>query len=219
MQLARKTHLSLPASAAAEPHPEDLHDDVRIVELAKADPRAFAPLYERYSQAIYAFCYRRLGHPDEAADATAIVFTRALAALPRFRPGTSRPGSTFRAWLYKIARNVVTDFHRRSRNHASLDQPDSPLLNSRHVTDPSATPEDHAIGAEEARLVNTLLRQLPERQRAVVELRLAGLSMAEISSALGVTESAAKSLQVRAYRALRELLESDPHAVSREFSP
>ena len=43
---------------------------------------AFAPLYARYFDPVYRYCYRRLGHPEAAADAAAQVFTKALAALP-----------------------------------------------------------------------------------------------------------------------------------------
>lgn len=187
-------------------------DDARDVALARRDPAAFAPLYERYAQPIYYFCYRRLGNRHDAADATAVTFTRALAALGSFHP--DRPGSTFRAWLYTIARNALIDHARSARPHASLDHPDAPDL-----VDRAPSPEDHALGAEAARAVDRLLRRLPERQRAVVELRLAGLRIAEIATALGVTESAAKSLQVRAYRTLRDLVDTDPTSLTRERRP
>jgi len=189
-------------------------DDVRVLALARADPAAFAPLYERYAQHVYYFCYRRLRNRHDAADATAIVFTRALAALGSFHPRPGLPGSTFRAWLYTIARNTLIDHARSARPHTSLDHPDAP-----DPIDQAPTPEDHALGAEEARRVDDLLHHLPERQRAVVELRLAGLRIAEIASALTITESAAKSLQVRAYRTLRDLIDTDPTALTRERHP
>jgi RNA polymerase sigma-70 factor (ECF subfamily) len=218
MQLARKMH-DASSDSGTLPPTDDLAEEIRLVEQAMADPSAFAPLYERYAQPVFFFCYRRLNHPEDASDAAAAVFLKALDALPRFRPDPSHPGSTFRSWLYAIARNIVVDLHRRHRNHASLDQGESPLMNSRHLIDRTPSPEDHAIGAEEARLVNAVLQRLPDRQQAVVELRLAGLSIAEISSTLEISESAAKSLQVRAYRTLRELLQTDPHAISRELAP
>jgi RNA polymerase sigma-70 factor (ECF subfamily) len=192
-------------------------DDLRMVELAGNDPRAFAPIYEKYADPVYYFCYRRLGDPHDAADAAALVFTRAIANLRSFRPKPNREGSTFRAWLYTIARNVVTDAYRRQRPQVSLDRTGDDDNVTPAPIDAAPSPEDVAIGAEEARLVDALLLRLPERQRWVVELRLAGLTMAEIATTLSITESAAKSLQVRAYRALRDLLQSDPHAISREI--
>lgn len=219
MQLTRRLHGASPATDSGQSVDDDPTGDVRLVEMAQADARAFAALYERYAQPVYFFCFRRLNHPDDAADATAVVFMRALAALPRFQPGTARTGSTFRAWLYTIARNVVTDVQRRSRNVDSLDREDFPIQHARQVIDRSPGPEDHALGAEEAHQVAALLQRLPERQCAVVELRLAGLSMAETATALDLSESAAKSLQVRAYRALRALIQADPTALTREDFP
>jgi RNA polymerase sigma-70 factor (ECF subfamily) len=105
--------------------------------------------------------------------------------------------------LFTIAHNVVIDLWRRDRQHRSLDH-GLPIL------DPTESPEDLAIGAEEASRVRHLLARLPERHRAIVELRLAGLSTAETAATLGISVAATKSLQFRAYRTLRELLESSP---------
>jgi RNA polymerase sigma-70 factor (ECF subfamily) len=142
---------------------------------------------------------------------------KAFTALHRFRTDRSHTGSTFRSWLFSIAHNVVVDDRRRNRHHASLDTTDGTTLQSPRLIDPDSSPEDAAVGAEEARKVRALLAQLPERQRAAVELRLAGLSTNEVAHALGMTVPAAKSMQFRAYRALRDLLHSDPTALTREI--
>lgn len=111
---------------------------------------------------------------------------------------------------------MVTDPYRRNRTHLSLDWEDA-VIGDRHLVDHAPGPEAQAVGAEEARLVATLLQRLPDRQRAVVELRLAGLAITEIAAALEITESAAKSMQVRAYRTLRALLQANPTVITREF--
>ena len=190
-------------------------DDDVLIEAAKRDPQAFAPLYERYRQGIFLYCYRRLGTPEAADDATSIVFVKAFAAIGRFRPSCSRDGSTFRSWLFSIAHNVVIDNWRRSRRHESLDASDDETFTG-HLIDRGKSPEEVAIGAEEERSVVTLLSQLPDRHRAVVELRLAGLSSNEIAHALGLSASAAKSIQFRAYRALRDLVDANPDVFARE---
>jgi RNA polymerase sigma-70 factor, ECF subfamily len=199
------------ASIDAGEDASGLDADLRAVTLARSDPRAFAPIYERYAEAIYSFCYRRLGDPELASDAASTVFLRAVAAVGSFQPRRAEAGSTVRAWLYQIARNIVTDHHRRARSHASIDLPDAPDL-----IDRTATPEELALGAEEARLVAGLLSALPERQRTVVELRLAGLTGAEIAHTLGTTVPAVKALQVRAYRELRQRLDATPTLLTRE---
>ena len=190
-------------------------DDLRDVVLARTDPRAFAPLYNRYVGPIYLYCLRQLHNPQEAEDATSHVFTRALVALPRFHPRPSDRGSTFRAWLYTIARNVVIDSLRKRRPQASVDDT---TIDHRWLTDTSPGPEDLAIQADDAARLHALLDRLPERQRAVIELRLSGLNGPEIATALDLTISAVKSLQVRAYRHLRQNFDPDS-PVSDEVTP
>lgn len=176
----------LPATA-----PED--EDAAQVALARHDRRAFAPLYARYAVPIYRYCYRRLGSHEAAEDATSQTFAQTLAALPRFRDGS------FRGWLFAIAHNVVADAHRRHRPAVTLDDAPEP-------TDPTPTPEEGALAAEQTRSVQSLLSQLSEDQRCIVELRLADLTGPEIARVLGKRPEAVKSAQFRAYARLRRLL-------------
>src|SRR5579875_2591933 len=87
----------------------DAGADEALVRRAQADAVAFAPLYERYLPRVYRYLYARTHDPDDAADLTQTVFVRALAGLPAYRPR----GLPFAAWLFRIARNVATDAHRR----------------------------------------------------------------------------------------------------------
>ena len=222
MQLVRKAHFAAVDDGDDGVGGHEPIDDLHLVERALRDPAAFAALYERYHQAIYVFCFRRLGAPEAADDAASIIFMKTFTALPRFRPDRNRSGQplrplrTFRSWLFSIAHNVVVDAWRRDRRHVSLDGAASASLAWRLV-DRAASPEDAALGADEARRVMALLDQLPERQRAGVELRLAGLSTSEVAHALGLSIPAVKSLQFRAYRTLRDLLRANPAAITREL--
>jgi len=185
-------------------------DELRIVALAQQDPAAFAPLYLTYEPIVRGYCLRRLGNAEIAADATSQVFIRALKALPAFRPDPTRPGSTFRSWLFTIAHNIVIDTRRRDRKHPSLDAPDRTgvsIAESVAAIDPSRSPEDLAIARDLGRRVHDALRRLPERQRQIVELRLADLTGSEIAETLGMSISAVKSAQFRAYTTLRTLLD------------
>ncbi|HWV23158.1 MAG TPA: RNA polymerase sigma factor [Thermomicrobiales bacterium] len=170
------------------------------VEIARArrDPAAFAPLYERYVDDVYGYCLRRISHPEQAADLTALVFTRALAALPRYRDS----GGTFRSWLFSIAHNLLVDTYRARRETASLDARDQVHA----MQDTSAGPEHLALQADLRRAFGVALLELTDGQRDVVELRLAGLTGPEIAGVLGMKLAAVKSTQFRAYTRLRELL-------------
>jgi len=119
--------------------------DAHLLPAAQADPLAFAPLYERYVDRVYRYCLRRLGDEDEAADATSLIFTRVLAALPRFQP-SSDAGGSFRAWLFTIAHRVVVDVYRGAGR-----APTSPLDDEtgRQLRDRDATPEEQAVAGDE----------------------------------------------------------------------
>lgn len=174
--------------------PGEEPDEV-LVARARLDRRAFAPLYRRYLDPVYRYCYRCLGSREAAEDATAQVFCNALAALPRFKDGS------FRAWLFAIAHNAVVDAARRGRSVSV-----QPLAEGFDRGDGAPTPEEEVLGAERAGTLRALLARLPEDQRRVVELRLAGLKGTEIAQVLGRSRAAVKMLQFRAIARLRHLL-------------
>jgi RNA polymerase sigma-70 factor, ECF subfamily len=182
-----------------------MDDEAELVALAQRDRRAFAPLYTRYFDPVYRYCYRRLGSPDAAADATSQTFAKALAALSTCR------AETFRSWLFAIAHNVLTDGFR-------IRTVDQPLESAAEVVDATPSPEDLAVVAEERSTLEGLLVQLQPEQRRILELRLAGLTSKEIAAAIGRTPNAVDQAQFRAVNRLRALLAASGHARGREVS-
>ena len=173
--------------------PLDLRNEADLVERARRDQRAFAPLYRHYVAPVYGYCYHRLGTKEAAEDATSLVFAKALTALP------SHHGGSFRAWLFGIAHHVVADTRRARRLDESLDAATA-------VVDASLSPEELALVDEDRRLLHQLLAQLPPDQRHIVALRLAGLTSAEIARALGRTRGAIDVAYHRALVRLRTLV-------------
>lgn len=184
---------------AADDTDGDAFDDAALVARARADRREFAALYRRYADPVYRFCYRRLGSHEVAEDATSQVFTSALVAFPRFRDGS------FRAWLFTIAHRAVADHYRAER-------PTAPLMTASDRTDAAASPEEAACAAETGRVIRDLLARLPPDQRRTLELRLAGLTDAEIARVLGRSHGAVRTSQYRALLRLRAILGVDAHA-------
>jgi RNA polymerase sigma-70 factor (ECF subfamily) len=173
-------------------------DDIVLVAQAKRDRQAFARLYRRYVEAVYRYCYRHLGSQEDAEDATSQVFTRALTALPRLGE------QPFRAWLFTIAHNVVTDVY-RNRSRVPWDPPPASSRGAKESEDPDPTPEHHVLAAEQGRSIRALLAQLPEDSRRLLELRLAGLNDVEIARVLGRSHGAVRVAQHRAVARLRAL--------------
>ncbi len=193
--------LDRPPLAIAQdvPPPGTLMTDALLVARAQRDPAAFAPLYEAYFDPVYRYCYHRLGSWEAAEDATSVIFTNALAALPRYRAG--RRSGSFRSWLFAIAHNVVVNEYRAGgrRTMQSLEA-------AADVPDTTVSLEETAIAAEASQSLHALLSQLSPEQRRVVELRLAGLTDAEIGRVLGRTHDAIRATQYRAAIRLRALL-------------
>jgi RNA polymerase sigma-70 factor (ECF subfamily) len=168
-------------------------DEAALVAQAMQNPLAFAPLYLRYLDPVHQYCYRRLGTREAAEDATSQIFERVLKALPTYR------GGLFRAWLFTIAHNVVTDSTRGARTH-------EPLAAAEEVPDPTPEPETVALLADEQRLLQAALPLLPTDQRRVMELRLGGLPATEVATILGRTPESVRTLQTRAVKRLHTLL-------------
>jgi RNA polymerase sigma-70 factor (ECF subfamily) len=170
-------------------------DEAELVAIAKRDRAAFASLYRRYVEPVYRYCDRCLGNRDAAEDATSLIFTKALAAL-----GTCRD-DCFRSWLFTIAHNVIVDM-RRERH------PWEPLTAAAHLVDGNGqrSPEALALAADDARTIQVLLAHLSADQRDLLELRLAGLTDAEIARALGRSHGAVRTSQYRALARLRALV-------------
>jgi RNA polymerase sigma factor (sigma-70 family) len=174
----------------------DSLSDAELVELALAgDQDAFALLVERYKDAVQNLAYRMLSNVTEAEDVTQEVFVRAYTQL-----ATYKPAHKFSTWLLSIASHLAIDQLRR-RRFLALPLEDVPFLE--WVTDLGAGPEQSALEGEQQDEIQTYLRRLPSKYRAVIVLRYwYDLSYEEIAQALRLTPALVKA---RLHRA-RELL-------------
>jgi len=158
-----------------------------LIEAAQRDPKRFADLYDIYFDRIYAYVARRVGSREETEDLVSEVFHQALANLPRFE----WRGAPFSAWLYRIAANEIADRSQRLGRERALEAP------------PDAEQADQEEAQDRAK-VFALVRQLPEDQRRVLELRFVEeKSTREAAEVLGRSEGAVKQLQFRALENLR----------------
>ena len=182
-----------------EPADASADADMALATAARLDPAAFAPLYERYVDAVFRFCVRRLGDRAAAEDATSRTFERALRGISTYRDGS------FRAWLFTIARHAVADAHRAGRG-------DRPIESAEEIVDRAPGPEEIAAAAADAIWIRDALAALTPDQRMVVELRLAGLADLEIAQTLGRSHGSVRTAQYRALLRLRALfgLDSGP---------
>jgi RNA polymerase sigma-70 factor (ECF subfamily) len=197
---------SINAAARTRPNSRIAHldHDRGLVEEAVRDPLRFDALYRRYLAQVYSYAYHELGDHHDAEDATERTFLAALAALPRFeeraRPDDGAGASTFRVWLFQIARNTVSNQRRGRRRH-----PTQPLAAAAAVADAQDV-AGTAVRREEAVAAWQAVGRLPaDRRQALVMRFVDEMSTAEIAGVLGRSEGA---IRVLVHRALRDVARS-----------
>ena len=179
-----------------------------LVTLAKTDREAFGELYERYVTKIYNYIYYRTSNQHDAEELTARVFFRAMSHIENYVD----KGVPFQAWLYRIAHNLVANWH-RDRGRRRIIPLDEFVVSSLS----SEAPDHHAEDTEERdRLMAAIKRLPPERQQLLVLKFVDHLSNAEIGEIMERTEGAIKSLYHRTLTALRDDLNIEQ--ISRTWS-
>ena len=180
-----------------------LDRDRSLVREAQADPRRFEALYRKYVAQVYNLAIYELRDHHEAEDATERTFLAALAALPRFEERASvtdgAGASTFRLWLFRIARNVVAEGRRAKGRH-----PQASLDAAATIPAPAGLePEAATIARDEAEAAWQAVARLDGDRRQAVVLRFVHeLSTAEIAEVLERSEGAVRVLLHRALRSV-----------------
>lgn len=171
----------------------DLEAERLLIEAAQRDRAAFAPLYERYVDQIFAYAHSLTRNRELAEDVTASTFAKAIEDLPRFQ----WRGVPYSAWLYRVASNLVA---RQGRRPAWVD------LEAHQPTD-DQSPEVIVVQRDREAAVRAAVAVLPDDQRQAVLLRFGGdLRNREIAEIMGRSEGAVKLLTFRAMTNLRKQL-------------
>lgn len=180
-----------------------MHDSKlrRLVRKAsEGDVRAFAKLYDEYAGRVFGFIRLRVRDTRDAEELTESVFVKVYRSLPTFEDR----GLPFSAWVFRIARNEVVDFVRKSaRTITAVDEPDEAI--------PAETCVDEVVLARlDAKRLRTAVESLTSEQAEVVIARFYwGLNVSETADAVGRTVGAVKALQHRAVRTLQRMLEAE----------
>jgi RNA polymerase sigma-70 factor, ECF subfamily len=177
----------------------DLDDRVILAQASQGDQDAFGALYEKYVERIFNYVYYRTGNVHDAEDLTARVFYRALHHIQHY---TDR-GVPFSAWLYRIAHNLIANWHRDRGRHQEIPLDDAPTLHYK-----GTAPETALMQGQDQEVLLKLIRHLPaERQHLLILKFVEQMSNAEIGQIMGRSEGAIKSLYHRTLLALRDELE------------
>jgi RNA polymerase sigma-70 factor (ECF subfamily) len=189
------------AAAAAPGEPAsaaellDATDEVLAQEARALNEAAWAEIYRRHVQQVYAYIYFRLGDQHVAEDLSADVFVKAIAGIGGF----SYRGTPILAWLYRIAHNITVDHRSAAARRMQAQAAEAP----EDVRD-----KRDALGELDDRSdMMRGIRELTEDQQQVVILRFYhGMSSMEVARVMDKPVGAVKALQTRAIRSLRRVL-------------
>lgn len=176
--------------------------DSVLIARAKEDSEAFGLLYERYAVRIYNYIYYRTGNHQDAEDLTSRTFYRALKHIPRY----ADRGTPFSAYLYRIAHNLVANWHRDNSRRQFVPFDES-VITALRREEPAIVTEEKAQKEDRQDTLLQALRQLPsDRQQLLILKFTEQMSNAEIAQVMKRTEGAVKSLYHRTLVSLREEL-------------
>ena len=193
----------MPAAATTPP----LDDALLMQRYASGSEDAFADLYDRHAASTWRFVMRSVRDTAVADDLTQNIWFAVARTAPTY---TYR--AKFRTWLFTIAHNAVVD-HFRSEKSISLDAPiagnsEEPVDDANElVANSGFGPVRRLESKEQARAFLAAIEQLPMEQREAFLLQVeAGMDLAEIAKATGVSFETAKSRLRYARSKLRDLL-------------
>ena len=198
-------------------------DEEQLIDSSQhGDVNAFNQLILRYQQTVYGVVFRMVGNVDVAADVTQDAFIAAFRGIQTFRGGTS-----FRAWLLRIASNMACDHWRRvqRRPAESLDaliDEDEPHtasdLGALVEIGPEKNPEEYLLSQELQELIQRGLQELPLEQRvAVVLCDIQGLAYDEIAETTQTSLGTVRSRIARGRARLRNYLYQHRELLPRNY--
>ncbi len=213
-QVGARVNTRLPGHVASAPRAtgtshteapghEDTWAHVRAAQ--EGDNQAFATLYHRYAHVVYRYVLLRIGDHCLAEDITSETFVRAIRRIT----SVSYQGRDVAAWFVTIAKNLILDHVKSSRNR--LEVPLADPTGSTHATRAHQLgPEQHVLTEAAHTELLDCVRQLNPDQAECIRLRfLQGLSVTETAELMSRNEGAVKALQHRAIRRLAQLLPDD----------
>ncbi len=160
--------------------------------------RELGELYEELFPSVYSYVSYRVGDQAQTEDIVSIVFLQAAKKYSQF---TWHHNQSFNAWIFKIARNAIWDFHRKQNaERFSIDIDAVPEIASQE-----APIEGQILMKEQFKLLRELIGTLAPRAQEVIALRFfGGLSNKEVALVLDIDQRSVSSYLSRGLRDLEE---------------
>jgi RNA polymerase sigma-70 factor (ECF subfamily) len=169
-----------------------LQEEFNLIEKAKINPQFFAPIYDKYHNAIFRYIRKRVDEEESAQDITSSVFVKALCGLNKFE----FRGVSFSSWLFRIAKSELYQSFRDKKAKNTI------RIETANITDKVDDFFDDSLEYNKQKLLKSL-SQLNDTELQLIEMRyFEKRSFKEIGEFLGITENNAK---VKTFRSLQKL--------------
>ena len=160
-------------------------DEELVVFYAQGNNAAFDVLLNRHKSSIHSYIYFMVRNKELAEDIFQETFVKVIMTI---KQGRYTENGKFKAWITRIAHNLIIDGIRQERNENTIsnDEVEVDLLNNMKLCD--GTVEDNLVRRQVLSDVKKLVRHLPDNQREVLEMRYyRNLSFKEIADITGVS--------------------------------
>ena len=162
-----------------------MSDEELVVTYAHGNNSAFDILLNRHQSNVYSYIYFIVRNREQAEDIFQETFVKAITTI---KQGRYTENGKFRAWINRIAHNLIIDNYRQEKNEQTIsnDEYEVDLFNNHKFSD--GTIEDEMIKSQILTDVKKLINHLPENQKEVLLMRYyRDLSFKEIADITGVS--------------------------------
>lgn len=160
-------------------------DEALVNLYADGDNSAFDILLNRYQKSIHSYIYYIVRNEDLTEDIFQETFLKVIMTI---KQGRYTDTGKFKAWITRIAHNLIIDNFRQTRNENTIsnDEMEVDLLNDMKLCDSNV--EDRLVEEQVYSDIKKLIQHLPENQREVLEMRYyQDMSFKEIADITGVS--------------------------------
>ena len=180
-----------------------IEEKLLLYKIRKKDKQAYVKAYDLYINQLYRFIYFKVGSKEEAEDLCSAVF---LKAWYHILSNSLKDEKTLKALLYKIARNLIIDHYRRSKDRETVSLDDG-NGNGREIIDDKQNAGQLMEVRADWLVLETKLPGLKDEYREIIILRFINqLSIKEIADILNKPKGNVRVLIFRALGALKELV-------------
>ena len=183
--------------------PDSTQKDIELLQrIAAQDREAFAEFYDRHAPLMFSVACKVLNDANEAEDVLQETFVQLWEKARNFDPRLGKPAS----WMATLTRNRAIDRIRASQRRSRLMEQAGAEFSIVAEGAPSVNEQIH--GADNSRLIQNAIVDLPAEQRRAIELAyFGGLTQSEISEKLNEPVGTIKARIRRGLLKLRDQLE------------